>query len=321
MPTYQTYAAKGLRESLADIISNVSPEETPIYSAIGRGKARATFEEWQTDTLGAANAANAVVEGADATYAAPTATTRLGNYTQISVKDFMISSTLDAVNKAGRKSEIAYQTIKQGKELRTDIEAAISQNSAAVAGNSTTARRSAGLETFAWAVNSHGTGTPNGSTTVVTAGAPTTAPVDSGTTRTFTEALFKTVIASGFNVGARYKTAFMPIGQKQVFSGFAGVPSTRLSVNQARRGQGVVVGAADIYMSDAGDITVVPTPHMRTKTVLLMDPEYVEVRFLDEIQENKDLAKTGLAEKKQIFAEWTLCVKNPRAIAKVADLS
>lgn len=317
MPTYQTYAAKGLRESLADIISNVSPEETPIVSAIGRGKARATFEEWQTDALGAANAANAVVEGADATYAAPTATLRLGNYTQISVKDFMVSSSMEEVNKAGRKSEIVYQTIKQGKELRTDIEAAVGQNSAAVGGNATTARRSAGLETWAWAVNSLGTG---GAITTVTAGAPTTAITD-GTTRTFTETLFKSVIASGFAVGARYKTAFMPIAQKQVFSSFAGLASTRLSVNQARKGQGVVVGAADIYISDVGDITIVPTPHMRSRTVLLMDPEYVELRYLSEIQENKDLAKTGLAQKKQIFAEWTLCVKNPRGIAKVADLT
>lgn len=321
MPTYQTYAAKGLRESLADIISNVSPEETPIVSAIGRGKARATFEEWQTDSLGAANPNNAVVEGADATYAAPAATSRLGNYTQISVKDFMISKTMEAVNKAGRKSEIAYQTIKQGKELRIDIEAAVGQNSAAVGGNASTARRSAGLETFAWAVNSHGTGTPVGSTTVVTAGAPTTAPVDAGTTRTFDEAMFKSIIASGFSVGARYKMAFMPIGQKQKFSGFPGLAASRLSVNQARKGQGVVVGAADIYMSDVGDITVVPTPHMRSKTVLLMDPEYVELRYLDEIQENKDLAKTGLAEKKQLFSEWTLVVKNSRGIAKAADLN
>lgn len=317
MATYQTYAAKGLRESLADIIYNVSPEETPIVSAVGRGKARATFEEWQTDSLGSANAANAVVEGADATYAAPTATLRLGNYTQISVKDFMISTTMESVDKAARKSEIAYQTIKQGKELRTDIEAAVGQNSAAVGGNASTARRSAGLETFAWAVNSLGA---SGVTTVVTAGAPTTAPVD-GTARTFTETLFKSVISSGFNLGARYKMAFMPIGQKQVFSGFAGLSSTRLSVNQGRKGQGVVVGAADIYISDVGDITVIPTPHMRSRTALLMDPEFVEVRYLDPIQENKGLAKTGLAEKKQLYAEWTLCVKNPRGIAKVADLS
>lgn len=320
MPTYQTYAAKGLRESLADFIDNISPEDRPITSTIGKGKARATYEEWQTDVNAAANPANAAVEGADATNPTITPTTRLGNYTQISTQDFVISKTMEAVDKAGRASEVAYQTMKKGVELKNDVEAAVSQNSAAVAGNSTTARRSAGLETFAWEVNSHGGGTPVGSTTTVTAGAPTTAPVDAGTTRAFTESLLKGVLQTGFDKGVRYKMMVVGAAQKVAASGFGGLASTRLSVSQGRKGQGAIVGAADIYISDFGDISIVPSPFVRAKTALLLAPDHMEVRWLRPINKTQ-LAATGDAEKHQIIGEWTLVVKNPRAVAKVADLT
>lgn len=320
MATYQTYGAKGLRESLADFIDNISPEERPITSTIGKGKARSTFEEWQTDVNGAANAGNAAVEGADAAGTTPVATTRLGNYTQISTKDFVISGTLESVDKAGRASEVAYQTMKQGAELKNDIEAAVSQNNAAVAGNSTTARKSASLETFAWEVNSHGGGTPVGATAAVTAGAPTTAVTDAGTTRAFTEALLKGVLQTGFDKGVRYKMMVVGAAQKVAASGFGGLASTRLSVSQGRKGQGAIVGAADVYISDFGDIAIVPSPFMRAKTALLLAPDHMEVRWLRPI-DKKILAKTGDAEKHQLIGEWTLVVKNPRAVGKVADLT
>lgn len=316
MAVYQTYAAKGNREDLSDIIDNVSPEETPIYSSIEETKATATFHEWQTDKLRAANKDNAAVEGADATTPSRAATYRLGNYTQIFEDSFSISGTQEKTDKAGRKSEISYQLMKTGKELRTDVEASFSQNNAAVAGNASTARKSAGLETFAWEIKNHGSG---GSTTSVTAGAPTTAPTD-GTQRAFTETLLKDVLQQGFNVGARYKTVFVGGTQKQTMSGFAGLAASRLSVNQSKKGQGVIVGAADIYISDFGDLAIVPTSHMRSRTALVLDPSKVRRAVLRK-WETTPLAKTGDAEKRQMLAELCLEVKNPRGIAKVADLS
>ena len=118
MPTFKTNDAVGLREDLIDTIYDISPTETPFMSSIGKTKATATYHEWQTDSLAAVDTSNAAVEGADATSATLAPTTRLGNYTQIVQKTIQTSGTLDVVNKAGRKSEKAYQLAKASAELK-----------------------------------------------------------------------------------------------------------------------------------------------------------------------------------------------------------
>lgn len=317
MPTYQTSTpARGLRESLADFIDHTSAEDTPIYSMARKGKISATFEEWQTDVLAAASKDNAIIEGADATYPTPTATKRLGNYVQTARKDFKIAKMLDVVKKAGRSTETKYQSLMQGAALKTDIEASLSQNNPAVAPATATAGKSASLETFAWDVVSHGA---TGSTTVVTAGAPTTAPVD-GTQRALSEALVKTVLADGYGKGARYKMAVMGATQKQTFSGLAGLSSTRNNFSTMKGKQGVILGAADVYVSDFGDIALVPSQFMRSRTILFLDPEGIEVKMGRRFEE-EELAKTGDAEGRQIMADFTLVVRNPRHVGKLADLT
>jgi len=104
MATYQTYTSIGQRESLSDVIYSISPTDTPFMSSIGKGKATATNHEWQTDALASAVLTNAAVEGDTASDATIAVTTRIGNKTQISQKTVKISGTLEAVDKAGRKS-------------------------------------------------------------------------------------------------------------------------------------------------------------------------------------------------------------------------
>jgi hypothetical protein len=111
MAAYNRYDAVGAREDLSDVIYNISPTDTPIMSSIGKTKATAVYHEWQTDSLAAATTTNALVEGATASEATLSPTSRLGNYTQIVGKTIMISGTLEAVDKAGRKSEKALATL------------------------------------------------------------------------------------------------------------------------------------------------------------------------------------------------------------------
>lgn len=321
MATYQTSTpAVGRRESLADFIENISPEDVPVYSMARKSAITATFEEWQTDVNAAGTKDNAIIEGADAVYATPAATKRLGNYVQTGRKDFKISAMLDLVKKAGRATETKYQAFKQGQELKTDVEASICQNNAAVAPATGTAGKSASLETFAWDVVSHGVGTPVGSTTVVTAGAPTTAPVDAGTTRSLSEALVKSLLADGYAKGARYKMGIMGPVQKQAFSGLTGLASTRNSFSTAKGKQGIILGAADVYVSDFGDIALVPSQFMRARTIFFLDPESIELKMGRRFKE-EELAKTGDADGRQIVTDWTLVVRNPRGVAKLADLT
>jgi len=128
--TYSRYGAIGVREDLADVIYDISPTDTPIMSSIGKARATQTAHEWQTDVLAAATFGNALVEGDDATSASLTPTTRIGNFTQIVGKTVQISGTLEAVDKAGRKSEKAYQLAKASAEIKRDIENIITANQA-----------------------------------------------------------------------------------------------------------------------------------------------------------------------------------------------
>jgi len=102
MAQFTTANAIGEREDLSDVITRIDPDETPIFSALKKETGNGVFVEWQVQELAAASATNYQNEGADATYDTPTATTRLGNYMQISQKDAQVSGTLDAVDKAGR---------------------------------------------------------------------------------------------------------------------------------------------------------------------------------------------------------------------------
>ena len=110
--TYTQYDAIGNREDLSDVIYNISPTETPFCSGISRTSASAVTHEWQTDSLAAANTANAALEGDDASGNALTPTTRLTNVCQIVEKTVVVSGTQRAVNSAGRADELEYQVAK-----------------------------------------------------------------------------------------------------------------------------------------------------------------------------------------------------------------
>src|SRR5690625_4510623 len=146
--TFSSYDAVGNREDLSDIIYDISPDATPLLSAIGKNKARGSLHEWQTDALAAADADNAQIEGDEAVTDASAPTTRLNNYTQISSKVARVTGTQESVDKAGRRSEMAYQMAKRMKEIKTDVEARLLSNKAKVAGTDLVARQAAGLQTW-----------------------------------------------------------------------------------------------------------------------------------------------------------------------------
>jgi len=315
--TFSAHTVIGQREDLIDVIYDISPQDTPIMSSIGKGSARAVYHEWQTDSLAAATTANAAVEGADATDASVSPTTRLGNYTQIVTKTIRVSGTLESVDKAGRKSEKAYQMAKASAELKRDIETIITANQGQTAGNATTARKMGSL--LSWIkTNSSVNGTS------VTGVDPTTIGVSTrtdGSTRTFTEALLKDVIQQVFVSGGTPTLAVMRPALKQKVSGFTGNAAYRVNTDNSV-GNVTVVAGADLYQSDFGVLQLVPDRFMRSsdREVLVLDPEYAELSYLRPFQ-TKDLAITGDSERSQILAELTLTVRNEAAHGIVADLN
>jgi len=305
-----------VREDLIDKIYNVSPEQTPVTKAFGKGSATNTYHEWQRDSLASANKDNALIDGDDFSAEALTGTERVGNYCQIFSKQPAVSRRSNLVKKAGMKTAMAYQKAKKMIELRRDIEAMVLSNNAAVAGNSTTASKSAGLGALIYSNVSHGAG---GSTTAHTSGAPTTAPV-AGTGRAFTETLLKSVVQSAYtNSGEVPSMVVMSPSHKSTFSGFSGIAVNRFQVG--KKEQGRIIGGADVYMSDFGELEIVPHYLMAgATTVFLLNPEYGELAFLDGFR-TEDIGKSGDSEKALITADVTLVVTAEKAMAKIADLT
>ena len=310
MPTFTAHTAIGQREDLTDIIYDISPTETPFMSSIGKTKATAVYHEWQTDSLAAATTANAAIEGADATSATLAPTVRLGNYTQIIQKTVQVSGTLDTVNKAGRKSEKAYQLAKASAELKRDLETILCANQGRSAGTSTVARKLGSI--LSW-IKTNSDKASDGSD-------PATIGVSTrtdGTVRTFTETLLKTVVSEVFVSGGSPKILMVGAAGKQKVSSFAGIAAQRYMA--PGNTPTTIIGAADVYMSDFGTMSVVPNRFMRTRDALILDPEYAALAYLRPFQTN-DLAKTGDSENTQLLAEVTLEVKNEAAHGIVADL-
>jgi hypothetical protein len=122
--TFQTFQAQGNREDLEDVIYSISPTETPFFTMASRVEATAVLHEWQTDALTAA-ATNAQIEGDDAQNGTSTPTSRLGMYCQIASKYAIVSDTQQAVDKAGRASEMSYQVAKRLGELKRNYSCAL----------------------------------------------------------------------------------------------------------------------------------------------------------------------------------------------------
>jgi hypothetical protein len=310
MPTFTAHSAIGQREDLTDIIYDISPTETPFMSSIGKTKATAVYHEWQTDSLAAATTANAAIEGADATSATLSPTVRLGNYTQIIQKTVQVSGTLDTVNKAGRKSEKAYQLAKASAELKRDLETILLANQGRSAGTSTIARKLGSI--LSWIKTNSDVG--SGGADPATIGVSTRTD---GTQRTFTETLLKTVVSEVFVSGGSPKILMVGAAGKQKVSSFAGIAAQRYMA--PGNTPTTIIGAADVYMSDFGTMSVVPNRFMRTREALVLDPEYAALAYLRPFQ-TSDLAKTGDSENTQLLAEVTLEVKNEAAHGIIADL-
>lgn len=315
MATATTVTAAGERETLADIIYKVDSDETPIFSSIDKETSNGIFTEWQTQELAAASATNFVAEGADMSDSGVTATVRLGNYHQISQKGYIISNTLDAVDKAGRDREVAYQRVLKGLELRRDIEKAIGDTDVARASGAT--RKSASLT--CWITN----GSVGASAGAFATGDGTDT-VTGGTDRALTLALIDDAMQDAWSDGGAPSIAVMSATNRANISDLT-QSGTNLVTNQVNMTEGkapTFVGSTAVYLTDFGSLDITPSRFMGNDRLFVIDPNYVCLSTLTgrNFSEN-DIANTGDAEKSQIVCEWALKVKAPKAHGMVLDLS
>tara|TARA_B100001287_G_scaffold268965_1_gene265876 strand:+ start:3197 stop:4189 length:993 start_codon:yes stop_codon:yes gene_type:complete len=320
--TNETYDVTTIREDLAEAMASITPTETLLMSTIGSRNVENTYFEWSEVDL-AATGANRQIEGdVGLSNTAPTNAVRKGGYTQISAKVVEVSSTNQAVNGVANAQTVAKQVAYKLSELKRDMEAMMLDNVAASAGASGTARQTAGLPAYLTSNVSRGTGGANGTTSGTGEAGSVNAGATDGTLRPLTEALLKSVIADCWNAGATPSIVMLGSAQKQKCSTFTG-NATRFKEAEDSK----LNAAIDVYISDFGELQILPNRHMRVRTVssvdhtpdvLVLDPSYAEVAYLQTAKQEA-LAKTGLSERRLISCEYGLQVTSQKAHGIVAD--
>jgi len=315
--TNETYDVSTIREDLQDALISISPTETPFMTSIGRRSVKNTYFEWPVVELAAPDTGNVVIEG-DATPGndAPTNASRLANYTQISDKVVEVSDTADTVNGAGDAQTVAKQIAYKLKELKRDMEQMlVGHNNAAVAGASGTARETASLSAFLRTNVDRGAGGANGTLSGTTEGFPNAAATD-GTLRALTETMLKDVIASCWDEGAEPAMVLCGSGVKQkISSTFTGSATRYRDISDKK-----VVASIDVYVSDFGDLQIVPSRFIRSRDVFVLDPSMARVAYLQNTKQ-KPLARTGHSDRTLISVEYGLQVDTETAHGVIADIN
>jgi len=304
-----SYDVAGIREDLADVIYNISPEETPFLSKCKKSKATNTYHEWQTDTL-RSSATNAHVEGAATTADAITASVRLGNYTQIYKNAVTVADSDESLNKAGRAKEVAYQTMKIAKEQKLDIEKSLFANNARAAGSSSVARELAGAGSWV-ATNAVG-----GASFAAATGDGTDG-YTAGTARALTQTIFDGVMEDIWEAGGKPSSVYLSAAQMGVALGFTGNNNQRSTIGAA---DGKVANLIEVYMTPWGSVEFMPSREVANADVFIMQDDMWEVAQLRPMK-NVALAKTGDNTTRQITTELTLVCKNENANGLIADCS
>jgi hypothetical protein len=321
------------KEDLANFISMISRDETPFLASIGRTKASAIFHEWQTDEL-ATPASGAVADGVSfsTVTAAQTAEpyrTRLGNYCQINSKTVTVTGTKRAVDQAGVADEYAYQLKKRGIEMKRDQEFDLVHSWQNVSGSSP--RKFGGYQAWINYNVYNALDTPSDYTAPTNKGA--------GTAGTFANAtgegnpielsMVDSIMQDIYEEGGKATVLMLSPGQRRIFSSKAQAASNvRRNIDES----GKLRQSVEFYMSDFGDIKVVPNYIMGlTKALtgtsgaadfsaLVYDPQWFAWATLRPMQE-VELGQLGDSIIGQIVEEGTLEVKNPKGCGLIFGLA
>ena len=305
-----------LREDLADMIYDISPQDTVFLNGIGRGTARSTTHEWLTDALTAA-AKNNAIEGDAHAPVARTLPTRLKNYCMISRKDIEVTGTANAVDNAGMAKLMAYHTARAGKEIKRDMEFGLLSSDPASAGTSVSGRVAAGAEIWIYQNNHLKPNQATATTSAPTAGFAVGPQVD-GSATAFTSAHLTAMLQQAWSCGGETDVILCGPSLYNTISAFTGIATRFRDVGSRQQAQ--IINAADVFVSAFGSHSIRLSRYAATDTVFAFDMSTWEVAYLRPFQVT-DIAKVGDAERKMLLCEYTLVAKAPLANTKATAVS
>ena len=288
-----TYDAVGNKEDVSDIITMISPEDTPLYSRIGKTKATQTTHEWLEDSLGEAQD-NAQPEGYTYYTVDAEPRVRLSNYTQIMHRGVQVTDTQEAVLHYGLRSELAYQMRKEMKELAFDCEKALIEQATKFLGTSIAATRRFGGLPY-WII-----------TNVLTNG---------GTPRGLTFDLINNALEQTWNCGGKPTILLVSPRNKRIISTFTAGHTKYMNGNNTTKLKQVI----SVLETDFGVVQCLTDRFMPNDCIYGLSPEYIKKAFLRNFKTGS-MPKISDMGRRIINGEWTLEMRAEKAHFKIEDL-
>ncbi len=313
----------------ATITILISKIPLPFSDMIGSGTHKQAYTEWTLDALAAPDTTNANVDGADASGNDTVIGTRVGNHSQISDKIVRTSFRANASNVIGRAKELAYQLSRRQQELRRDVEAISLLNQASVADNgNATAGKAGGLPS--WIATNHQNGTAGGFNT----GTGLTVARTVAAKSALTETKVRTAVQNVYEQGGDASVLMSVPGviariSEYLFTSSARI-ATLMSDIESSSAKATAMGSVNVFVTDFGTLKIMANrlqpfhadtagAELDCADVFILDPAYLELSYLEGYR-TEELAKTGLAENRQMSVDWTLKVLNEKAQAIIGDI-
>jgi len=290
-----SYQDLSRREDLLDIITNISPKDTPFTSGLPVKAATNTLHEWINDSL-ADRASNAQIEGLGPTFQLTTDVTRLYNVTQIIRKDGMVSDTQRAIDHAGYNDAMAYQVSKKTIEWKNDLEYNVI-NSTVVTGQSGTARAMIGALAFITSIN---TGLSSA---------------------TLSETIYNDLLELAWKNGGNIDEVYVGGWLKRKISGFTAGAQKNVNITDKR-----LVNSVDVYESDFGIQKIflcrdLNSSGSSTAAMMMIDSQYWALAYLRNPKYTAVPDDGGDRSRFKIIGEVTLECRAQNANAKVTGIA
>ena len=279
-----TYDAVGNREDVSDIITNIAPYDTPLYSRIGKTRATAVTHEWLEDELGEP-IENKNPEGYTYNTANVAPRQRQNNYTQIMHRGIQVTDTQEVVLKYGVRSEMAYQMQKALKELAFDCEKALIEQDSKTLGTSIADTRQFGGLPY-WIVTND-----------------FTAPGGNLTFDVVNNALEQT-----WTAGGKPSVLLMSPRSKRIVSTFTAGNTKYMEGNKTKKLTQVI----SVLETDFGTLQCLTDRFMPNDKIYGLSPEYMKKAFLRPFKAG-DMPKANDMQRKYVNGEWTLEMRAEKA--------
>lgn len=274
-----TYDNTNIKEDLLSVITNLDYKEYQLGSGLAQSTANGVYHQWSKDTL-KTPAANAQVEGAEASFSARTNPTRLLNITQIISIPFSVSGTDRSAQSAAFGDRYAYEMEKAMKEFKQDQEFALMRGTL-VCGTGSAARSMKGIK--AWLANT-----------------TTTSSVS------YSETILNDDLQAVWDDGTEVNAIYCGMTMKRRISGFTAGATKNVETTDRR-----LVNSVDIYQADAASnvklfkhrfVDLTNATHF---DVVGINEDMFKIAYL-RAPKHTPLAKIGDSDNGMILGEMTL---------------